>query len=99
MMRALFVREERDELVIGAGLLARWFDETDRLAFGPTNTRWGPVSVALSLGPSGWTLSVGGQWFGSAPKVSIAITGFVATPVAGAAGEWRLTSDSVAVTR
>ncbi|WP_221032101.1 hypothetical protein [Actomonas aquatica] len=80
MMRALFVREERDHLVIGAGLPAAWFDqrETNELHYGPTATKWGPVTVSLQRSESGstWRVKVTGDWHGEAPRMEVTIPCF-----------------------
>jgi hypothetical protein len=76
MMRALFVREEGDTLVIGSGLLTEWLASEQRLAFGPTGTPWGPVTVTLEPTASGRTVAVHGQWHGVAPRLQCAVPGF-----------------------
>ncbi len=80
MMRALFVREEDDHLVIGAGLPKAWFEqtETDELSYGPTATRWGPVTVRFIRGKSGhgWRVNLDTAWHADAPLRRIELPGF-----------------------
>ena len=56
MMRSLFVREEGDNLVIGAGIPPDWLAAGEPLAFGPTPTPIGVVSVEIR--PEGDRLQV-----------------------------------------
>ncbi len=76
IMRALFVREEGDALVIGSGLLPEWLASSERLAFGPTGTPWGPVTVTLEPSVAGRTVAVQGQWHGAPPQLRCAVPGF-----------------------
>lgn len=76
MMRALFVREERDHLVIGSGIPEAWFEAGERLAYGPTQTRWGAVTVVLWQQDGGWWVEVDARWHESAPRVLIRAPGF-----------------------
>lgn len=45
MMRSLFVREERDELIIGSGLFPQWLESDVKLMFGPTLVPGGSLTV------------------------------------------------------
>lgn len=93
-VRALFLREERHGLVVGAGLPAEWFEEGERLAYGPTNTAWGRVAVAFEPRDGAWFLEVQGEWHGTAPRVWIAAPGFAAGWAELAGGEVRLQPDA-----
>ncbi len=44
-MRNMFVREERDALILGSGLPKAWIDADTDLEFGPTATPWGTVTL------------------------------------------------------
>lgn len=76
MIRALFVREEDDHLVIGSGLRRDWLQEGRRLSYGPTATPWGPVKVNLRSVNGAWHLVVTGTWHGAAPRLHIAVPGY-----------------------
>jgi hypothetical protein len=69
MMRNCFVREEKDILVIGSGILPEWLVEGGEIYFGPTLTTWGTVSVKLA----GTLLSLSAQWRDVVPRVKIAV--------------------------
>ncbi len=95
MMRALFLREEDDHLVIGAGLPADWFAQTEmhELSYGPTTTRWGQVTVRfLRQGPShGWRVRLHADWHGQAPARDIRVGGFKALRLTNGDRETALT--------
>lgn len=90
-VRALFLREEPDRLVVGAGLHEVWFEQTDRLAYGPTNTQWGPASIAFIRRADTWFLQVDGRWHDGAPSVSVEVPGFAVTQLDLELGEMRMT--------
>lgn len=73
MMRNCFVREEKDILVIGSGILTEWLVEGGEIYFGPTSTAWGTVSVKLA----GALLTLSAQWRDVVPRVKIAVPGFL----------------------
>lgn len=72
MVRNCFVREEFDHLVIGSGILPEWLAPDTAISYGPTLTRWGPVSVSLE----GNQLSIDASWRGNIPMLEISIPGF-----------------------
>lgn len=80
MIRALFVREETNHLVIGAGLPDHWFNDPkcEIIHYGPTATTWGPVTVHLERRSQGegWLLRVDADWYGYAPHLEIRVPGF-----------------------
>jgi hypothetical protein len=47
MIRNLFVREERGQLIIGSGIFPQWIAEAEELSFGPTPTPSGQVKVCI----------------------------------------------------
>ena len=73
MIRNCFVREEADHLVIGSGILPEWQNGGGELSFGPTLTAWGAVSVRLS----GDQLRIDANWRPAAPRVKIAVPGYL----------------------
>lgn len=78
MLRACFVREERDELVIAAGVRDVWW-HGGVASFGPTLTAHGPVSVQVRPHPSEpqWPLvTVDATWRGNPPRLHIQLPGF-----------------------
>ena len=90
MMRALFVREEPDRLVVGAGLPSRWFDddEVHLMSYGPTPTRWGPVQVSVSRRDAAapWRYEIIGDWRDQRPTLDVRVPAFEPVPEAADAG-------------
>ncbi|MEE4278430.1 MAG: hypothetical protein V2I82_08215 [Halieaceae bacterium] len=77
MIRHLFLREEEDALILCPGIPGRWLDARETLAFGPTATRFGPVTVTLQpLNEGAYTLVCQGSWRGEAPTIRCALPGF-----------------------
>jgi len=76
MIRSLFVREEHDRLIVGSGLFPEWLESQRELSFGPTLTRWGPVTVRFDNPKDQPTLSVEGRWFADAPRIEVLVPGF-----------------------
>jgi hypothetical protein len=76
MIRNLFVREEGEKLVLGAGLFDRWLKQGEPLSFGPTLTPFGPVSARLeSDSPGRWHLTVEAAWRGRIPVIEVQVPG------------------------
>lgn len=71
MMRALFVGEERDHLVVGAGVPEAWFENCKKFFYGPTATAWGPVTIVFTRREGRWFVKVDGAWRGPPPRVRI----------------------------
>ena len=79
IMRALFLREEDETLVIGPGLPPEWLQAGTPLAFGPTATRWGTVTVEID-GTSGH-VRVDGAWRGAPPAIRACMPGREEVPL------------------
>ena len=82
MMRSLFLREEPEALIVGSGMPEEWFEKADRLAYGPTATRSGPVAINLVKDSARWHLTVDARWFGRPPEVRVNIPGFIPETIA-----------------
>ncbi len=91
MVRACFVREERDRLVIAPGLRAAWWDG-DAASLGRTLTRFGGVSVRVAPTAHGAKLTVDAWWHGTPPLLDVRLPGFVpqVRAAAGASEEFLL---------
>jgi hypothetical protein len=90
MMRNLFVREEKDELVIGAGIFPAWLTLKEPVFFGPTPTPWGWVSVSIEHEGDHAILTLDAAWRDKAPGISIAVPGFRAEPIAETQHSYKL---------
>jgi hypothetical protein len=82
MLRNCFVREEGDELVLGAGLPAEWLappkgeGETSPLRLGPAPTTFGSVQIEIIPGATGVKFDVTGRWYAGAPPLKLRLAGF-----------------------
>ena len=75
MMRACFIREEPDHLVIGSGIRPAWLDAGARISFGPTLTPFGAVSVALVGSDSGVRVEIDATWRLAGPRLDVRVPG------------------------
>jgi hypothetical protein len=73
MIRSLFLREEQDRLVIGAGLFPEWLSSGARLRFGPTSTAFGRVTVEIDTDREEPRVTLRARWFDQAPETVNAI--------------------------
>jgi len=76
MIRSLFVLEEGDRLVIGAGLFPEWLETGQPLRFGPTPTPRGPVAVTATPGEDGLEIALDGTWRNEKPEIEFRVPGF-----------------------
>lgn len=74
IVRNLFVREEGDALVLGAGIDPGWL-RNGPASFGPTLTPWGRVSVHCERVRAGVQLRVEADWRGAPPRRAICLPG------------------------
>lgn len=76
MIRNLFVREEGDALVLGAGIFPRWLMTREQVSFGPTLTPFGPVTVTVKLhSAQTYSLLLEATWRGAAPRLEVRVPG------------------------
>jgi hypothetical protein len=76
ILRNCFVREEDERLVVGSGLFPEWFASGDELAFGPTATPWGNVTIRIKQPSTEPQLAIDGVWRERAPRVDVFVPGF-----------------------
>lgn len=76
MIRNCFVREERDRLIIGSGLFREWFNQDADIAFGPTHTPWGQLSVRIVTPQSNPMVIIDDHWHAAAPQIDVRVPGF-----------------------
>jgi hypothetical protein len=82
MLRFCFVREEKDCLVLGAGVSKQWLASKQKLSFCPAATSFGEVSINIEPRPStsnGNTLQHlirwQGRWHTQAPRIEVRLPG------------------------
>jgi hypothetical protein len=78
MIRALFLREETEHMVVGAGIPPAWFERSERFSYGPTASAWGPLSILFTRRGGHWFVKIDGQWIGQPPRVKLEVPGFTA---------------------
>jgi hypothetical protein len=76
MVRNLFVREEGRQLIIGAGILPEWLEGERDIAFGPTPTPFGSVTIRIYRQAADHFVDVESRWHGRPPPLNIQIPGF-----------------------
>lgn len=76
MLRNLFVREEGDALVVGAGIHPRWL-AAGEARFGPTLTPHGPVTLRFVREPQGTRVILEAHWRGASPVRELRVPGCV----------------------
>jgi len=79
MIRNLFVREEGDSLVLGAGIFPDWLKPHKTIGFGPTPTPYGKVALQVRAGDNGLTVDLDMDWKkdGTVPmEMVLAIPGY-----------------------
>lgn len=76
MIRNLFVREEGDRLILGAGLFPRWLKQREPLSFGPTLTPFGPVTVLIKPhSANAFEITLDATWRKQPPTVEVQVPG------------------------
>jgi hypothetical protein len=76
MMRNLFVREEKDKIVIGAGIFPQWLQSGARIGFGPTLTPFGSIRVNIDNDNNVPHLQLDTVWIADPAEVQIQIPGY-----------------------
>ncbi len=76
VIRNMFVREEGEQLIVGSGLLHPWLERGVELAFGPSPTPWGPITVRVSCDDGAATVELDAAWRGASPRVDVLIPGY-----------------------
>lgn len=79
MMRNLFVREEGDALIIGAGIRPEWTAQSGAFGIENTLTPFGKVSAEFTPRGSDLEVQVQGTWHASPPLIEVRVPGRVAT--------------------
>ncbi|MBI2510668.1 MAG: hypothetical protein HYV96_01700 [Opitutae bacterium] len=84
MLRNLFVREEGDALVVGAGLHPRWL-AAGEARFGPTLTPHGAVTLRAARTSGGVRVTIDAHWTATPPVRELRVPG--CAPLTVAAGD------------
>jgi len=79
IIRNLFVREEKDSLILGSGLFAEWIASPEDLFFGPTPTAHGEITLQILKRKQGVMIDGEAKWRGSPPRMVVRIPGYEIT--------------------
>jgi hypothetical protein len=71
MIRNCFVREEDDRLVLASGIDPVWLACRSPLSFGPTPTKWGPITVTVTSKDGQTIVTWDAAWRGAAPLIDV----------------------------
>ncbi len=86
LLRNLCLREERDRLVLGAGIARDWL-ALGEVALEPTHTPHGPVGVRFAANPGGVRVRIEARWRQGAPALEFNVPG--CAPLSVTAGDTR----------
>lgn len=74
IVRNMFVREDKDGLILASGLPASWQSGSSRL--GPTPTPYGPVTVSVGPASGGMKITWHAHWRRQPARMRIALPGY-----------------------
>jgi len=74
IVRNMFVREEKNELILASGVPEAWQSASSRL--GPTSTPYGRVTVSVGPENGGMKIAWDADWRREPPRLRIALPGF-----------------------
>jgi hypothetical protein len=84
MMRSMFVHEEGDRLVLGAGIPPEWLEAEGELHFGPAPTAFGALTMTLKCDAAAVALlSWQGDWHVAEPAIEVRVPGYRTTRAGG----------------
>jgi hypothetical protein len=75
LLRNCFVREEKDGLIVGSGLIREWLRPGAVLSFGPAPTPFGSISISVACGGDDARVSWRGEWRHDPPPVIVQLPG------------------------
>jgi hypothetical protein len=71
MMRSMFVQEGKRGLILAAGIAPAWLHGDQTLAFGPTPTAFGTMTVTIEPSPEVVQVAWAGDWRDRVPHIDI----------------------------
>ncbi|MBN1275906.1 MAG: hypothetical protein JXA35_00330, partial [Deltaproteobacteria bacterium] len=75
MMRNLFMREEKNRLIIGSGIFPEWLEEKGEFYFGPAPVPWGDLKVIIENKDGGIFVTLSGVLKKKPDIIEVAIPG------------------------
>ncbi|EKD36294.1 MAG: hypothetical protein ACD_75C01565G0001 [uncultured bacterium] len=77
LIRNMFVMDEKDALIIGCGILPEWLQRKKKLAYGPTLTPFGRVSVEINCRHTRPAVHLTADWYERRPdKIIVRLPGY-----------------------
>ncbi|MFO7964353.1 MAG: hypothetical protein R6U50_10565 [Desulfobacterales bacterium] len=76
MIHHLFVREEKERLVLGSGIFPEWIASEDEIVFGPAPVFWGTISVRIYRKKDTVYLETHAKWHKPPPIIEINVPGY-----------------------
>jgi len=71
--------------VLGSGLRPEWLDAPGGVSFGPTLTRYGPLTIHATRSEGRACLQLDARWRGAPPLIHLAPPGFAPSRIENAA--------------
>ncbi|MDH5526168.1 MAG: hypothetical protein OEY97_02530 [Nitrospirota bacterium] len=87
MLRNMFVRDEGEALVLGAGIAPEWLEGGEDIRFGPAPTPFGPVTVRARRDREGVTVTWDAVWRGAPPEIRVELPGHPSVTAPDGVGE------------
>ncbi|MDF1578989.1 MAG: hypothetical protein P1P81_11170, partial [Desulfobulbales bacterium] len=72
LIRNMFVMDDGDRLLIGRGVLPEWVRRRKTLAYGPTLTPFGKISVVIDCRGNRPALTLAAEWYATRPREIVA---------------------------
>ena len=76
MIRNLFVREEKDKLILGSGIFPEWIESGEPLDFGPAPVPFGMIHIRIFRENGTLFLEMPGTFHRPAPEIEIRVPGY-----------------------
>jgi hypothetical protein len=68
LIRTMVIMDEKESLVIGRGILPEWVRRHKKLAYGPTLTPFGRLSVEIDCRDRQPVVKLSGDWYEKKPR-------------------------------
>jgi hypothetical protein len=86
MLKACFVREEGDSLVLCSGIPREWCEKAGDMRFGPAKTAFGDITVSIKVKEGALDISWDASWRTGEPRIDIRLPGREAVTASRGAG-------------
>jgi hypothetical protein len=76
MMINCFVMQQKEKLILGAGIFPDWLVNGNEISIGPIATFWGPVGVRLCYDDKYIIVEWEGNWRSDKPQIEVRLPGY-----------------------